>query len=376
VTKQKSTPPSYGPMFAKEKDSALIEAALQRILDDASRDPKKLEDLRKALRAPAKLGRSLGEALRSAVAKTVPSIFKGLKAHGPAMLRKRRSVFAGFERRLYRSWKRPLDLLEMLTVVCIETGEGLSAEWPWKESEEHNLVFDVVRRLQARACQVASEVLMLLKTGYAPAAHARWRTLHETAVTAFFIAKHGKDAAERYLAHEYIEAHKAAQQYQRHCQKLGYSRYSRKELAAFRKHHNAALKHYGGDFKGDYGWAAVTLGRKRVTFLDIEKAVRLDHLRPFYRMASYPVHASVKSIRFSLALERGQKMLLTGPSNLGLTGPGHSTAISLGQITLTMLNLRPTSDTISVARVLLLFTDEIGQAFMEAQKALHKKGKK
>jgi hypothetical protein len=362
-------------MFAKEKDAALIDAAVQRLIDDASKDPKKLERLGKAMRAPARFARSLGKALASAAAKKAPSIFRGLKMQGPAMLRERRSDFAEFERRLYRTWKRPIDLLEMFIVVCSETGESLSAEWPWKESEERDLVFDVVRRLQARSCQVASEVLALLKTGYAPAAHARWRTLHETAVTAFFIAKYGGNAAERYLAHEYVEAQKAAQQYQRYCRRLGYSRYSLKELAAFRRYNNIALKQYGPAFKGDYGWAAVTLGRKRVTFTDIEKIVRLDHLRPFYRMASYPVHASVKSIRFSLALGRRQDMLLTGPSNLGLSDPGQSTAISLNHTTMAMTHLLPSSDTVAVGRVSQLFVDEIGHAFVEAEKAL-KRGRK
>jgi hypothetical protein len=363
-------------MFAQGKDWAMAEDALHAIFDGAQGNPKKLKKLQEALRRPERFASRIGKVLASAASKTAPGIFRKLKADGPAMLLERHATFAGFEKRLYRTWKRPLDLLEMLIVVCAEAGEGLSAQWPWKEDKERDLVFNVVRRLQARACQVAYEVLTLLKAGYAPAAHARWRTLHETAVTASFIVKYGKVAAELYLDHEHVEARKAARLYQRYCRRLGYTRYSRNEMAGFRRRYNIRLKKHGPLFKNEYGWAAVVLGRKRVTFADLEKVTKLDHLRPFYKMASYPVHATVKSIRFSVALAPGEDILLTGPSNLGLADPGHSTAISLGQCTTTLLFLLPSVDSIAVMRVVLLFTAEIGNAFLKADDQLKAKGRR
>ena len=376
MTRRQERRSSYGPLFSQEKDSALIQASLERWLDSARRDPKKLEQLRKALGAPTRLSRVLGKALAAAATKTSPQIFRSLKARGPAMLREQRATFAGFERRLYRTWKRPLDLLEMFIVVCSESGESLSAQWPWKESPEQNLVFDVIRRLQARACQAASEILTLLKAGYAPAAHARWRTLHEMAATAFLIARHGKDVAERFLAHEHVEAWKAAEQYQRCCSRLGERRFSRKEMATFRRNYGAALKRYGPDFKNPYGWAAAALGNKSPKFADIEKAAGLDHMRPYYRMASYPVHATAKTIRFSLALMPRQDILFTGPSGFGLADPGHSTAISLGQITTATITLLPSCDTVSVGRVLLMFTDEIGKEFIKVHRRVEARAKR
>jgi hypothetical protein len=350
--------------------------SFQRLGEKAGHDQKKVAALHKLLRAPKRLATRSGEILATVAANAAPSIFKSLKARGPAMLADRRAMFAGFEERLYRQWRRPLDLLEMLIVICAETGETVSDRWPWKESKDQDVVFEVVRRLQARACQVASEILALLRSGYAPAAHARWRTLHETAVTASFIEKHGKDAAERFLTHEHVEARKAARQYQRYSRKLGVRRYSRKELGKLRSNFNALVKHYGPEFKDDYGWAAVTLGRKRATFADIEKAARFDHIRPYYKMASYPVHATVKSIYFSLALRDGQDLLLTGPSDIGLGTPGHSAAISLMQTTIVLLAMWPTSDSISLMHVLLLFSDEIGDTFLEADRRLRRRGGK
>jgi hypothetical protein len=258
----------------------------------------------------------------------------------------------------------------MLLVCSTECAESLSKAWPWEESPDHSLVFDVVRQLQARACLATSEILTLLRSGYASGAHARWRALHEIAVTAMFIAEHGKDVAERFLAYEAVESHKALAPYQLHSRKLGYRRFSKKEEAASEAAYDAVLSRYGKDFAKPYGWAAAATKNPSPKFADLEKSVRLDHWRPFYRLASYPVHATVKTITFSMSIEPGTRILLTGPSDAGLTDPGHSAAISLGQITTTMLTMHPSLDTILVGRMLGLLTDEIGQAFDKANLAL------
>jgi hypothetical protein len=288
------------------------------------------------------------------------------------MLRDQRALIDGFERRLYKTWKRPLDLFEMMITACAEAADAVNAQWPWGKSEDQDIVFDVVRRLQARACMVASEILTLLKAGYASAAHARWRSLHELAATALFISAKGRDVAERFLAHEHVEAWRAAQKYQEHCRKLKQQPYSRKVMARLRRSYQAALAHYGKEFKTPYGWAAAALGHPSPTFANIEKAAKLQHLRPYYKMASYPVHATVKTIRFSLSLG-DQDLLLTGPSNWGLVEPGHGSAISLGQVTNTLLPLWPTTDSVTCMQVLLLFVDEIGKAFGKAHRELKAK---
>ena len=59
--------------------------------------------------------------------------------------------------------------------------------------------------LHANACLVTSEVITLLEAGYSSGATARWRSLHEVAVYAMFIVKHGPGTAERYLRHVHIK---------------------------------------------------------------------------------------------------------------------------------------------------------------------------
>lgn len=134
---------------------------------------------------------------------------------------------------------------------------------------------------------------------------------------------------------------------------------------------DAAIQKYGPEFKGRYGWAAPALGRPCDQFEPLERHVKLDHLRPYYRMASYPVHATAKTINFSLALGNRRDVLLVGGSDLGLSDPGQCMAISLSQITLALLMLWPTTDSILLMRILQLLVDEIGTVFPKADRKLN-----
>lgn len=330
-----------------------------------------------ALLQSGQLEKALAKTLKETLPGEAKALLATLNDRAPAMLRERRAELKGFERRLQRTWKQPLDRLEELLVIAAETGQLFSAGWPWAESRDADLVFEVVRRLQARACQVGEEVLALLKAGFPSGAHARWRAIHETAVTAHFIVKHGKDTAERYLLHEHVEAYEARKAYQEHAKALKQRPYGKAELAEMDSIYTALVKQYGEAFKGQYGWAAAALGKQdgRFGFKQIEKDVGLDHWRPYYKMASHPVHANPKSITFSLALRPRQKLLLTGPSNLGLTDPGHSAAISVHQMTSAMLGLRPGVEARLVTQMMGQLVDEIGEAFLAAQKAVLKKGR-
>jgi len=56
------------------------------------------------------------------------------------------------------------------------------------------------------------------------------------------------------------------------------------------------------DFAMPNGWASDALGKKRVTFADLESKGQLDHFRPYYKMASHNVHAGAKGITWRLGL--------------------------------------------------------------------------
>ena len=60
--------------------------------------------------------------------------------------------------------------------------------------------FEALIRLHARAVRTASEVLILLRSGYSAAAFARWRTLHEIRIVLVVLADGNEELIRRYLA--------------------------------------------------------------------------------------------------------------------------------------------------------------------------------
>ena len=121
-------------------------------------------------------------------------IFKNLRCKFSSELEAKAAEHQTFERNIERLWKKPFDLLEMFVSIAFEMGQEFNRHFSEAAKKENDYVYEVLIQLFARACQIASEVLVLLKSGFADGAHARWRTLHEIAVVAMFIDKHGSDA--------------------------------------------------------------------------------------------------------------------------------------------------------------------------------------
>jgi hypothetical protein len=297
-----------------------------------------------------------------------------LKRNWPNQRAQDRRRIKGFEQRLVATWKVPLDLLEMHIHIALEFGARINDEHRKVRKLKRLLFIEVLTRLHARSCQVASEILVLLKSGFADGAMARWRTLHEIAVTALFIGTHGEDAAKRYLRYDCIESYKGASQYQRHCKSLGYEPFTSEEMKLMGESRSKAISEFGESFDERYGWAAAALKIPKPNFSQIEDNVRLDHLRPYYKMASQNVHADPKGVLYRLGLT-GQEFLLAGPSNIGLVDPAHSLAISLLQITSCLLLLDPILDNIVMARIMMTLCDEIGAAFFEIHKEIEAREK-
>jgi hypothetical protein len=314
---------------------------------------------------------NLPEVILDVVAQMSDLMLQRLKRDAPSMLTDHKTQRESFESELTEVWRRPLDLLEMFLAIALEAGDEFNREFRPAASQEQDYVFEVLTRLQARACQIASEILVLLGAGYADGAHARWRSLHEIAVIGFFISSFGNEIAERYLLHDAVESYKAAIQYQEYCAALGYEPLSEEEVNEVCLGYHQLVKRFGSSYKGHYGWAAAVLESERPTFREIEESVGLDHLRPFYKLASHNVHANPKGVFFKLGLyPESQDILLVGPSNTGLADPGHGTAISLGQITVALLTTRSNIDRLVVCDILMRLTQEIGEEFLAVQELL------
>ncbi len=142
-------------------------------------------------------------------------------------------------------WPRSMPLLEKFIALA----QDISTRFYYAYREGscgHKSLFAVLHELQARACQVAGAILVLLKAGYADDAFARWRTLHEITVVSSFILKYREqDAAAKYWEHGFsnLDNHK--------------------------------------------GWAAEILGKKSVGIAELERNADLNEMRKSYKAANY-----------------------------------------------------------------------------------------
>jgi hypothetical protein len=275
-------------------------------------------------------------------------------------------------------WQEPFDLYQMVLTCAREMVAEFDHEHRDEAVENKDFIFEVLQRLAVRACRVAAEILCLLRGGFADGAHARWRTLHELAATAFFVLKAGIDTAERFLLHEYIEAYKAANQLQQHASKLKVRQFSNAEMDALKKNRNALVEKYGTEFASEYGWAFEAVKKldpsfkgRRVTFNAIERCAGIGHLRPYYKMASNQVHAGPKGAAFTLGSLGKNRINLVGASNAGLAEPGQGAVLSLVQILVTLLVHKPENiDRFVGVRALQSLATETAKSFVAVQHEL------
>lgn len=333
---------------------ALNDRLREALADLASDVDKAIEDLPKIL----------PDICRETAGDVALVLFEGLKEQARSMLHERSAEAETFASALKEKWGSAIDLLEMQVVIATEINEWI------QRCETPDRVRKVLIRLHARACQIVSEIIVLLRHGYADGAHARWRSLHEIAVVGYFIAHHGDDVADRYLSHHIVESYRGALQYQKYADRLGEEKMTDEEMRDFRKNYDDILSRYGTDYKNPYGWAAAALKKSSPTFSDIEEAIGLDHLRPYYKMASHNVHAGPKGF-FKLGLfPWEQETLLTGPSHVGLADPGQSAAISLGQITTTLVSDEASFDALVLMHIVMFVGKEAREAFIVSAGAI------
>ena len=226
-------------------------------------------------------------------------------------------------------------------------------------------------RINARAIQIAEEILVLLKNGFADGAEARWRTLHELTVISAFIAKYGNSVAEQYIDHELIEQYNMAKQHNQYNIQLGASKIPLDKIKLLEEKYFKLLDKYGENYKSDYGWASSTLNNKRPTFSAIEASVEFDHYRPHYKSASANIHAGSYSIFSRLGLlHEEEDIVLSGSSHSGLASAGQSTALSLTQITVFMLTYNATMDSLVTCELLQKYSDEANIAFEDIEEMM------
>ncbi len=353
-------------------EEAVMKTILEQVAKKVTEQQLDEEQVKKLIEAAIKAATTDG--LKNASAFLADTLRKQI----PEMVSQEREMREGFEQRLYDRWKKALDLYEAIVLLTVECGSLYKKQHQTQASKDTDFVFGALMRIHVKACQTAAAIEVLLKGGYARDALARQRTLHELAATAYFIKKHGQETAERYWLHNTIESYKAAAQYEKYCKRLGYDPHDFVELDQLRSQRDTLFTRFGAVFNEDYGWAAQALGKtKGVRFSDIEKDVKLDHLRPYYKMASHGVHASSKGLIFDIGnMDKGvpsyKRPMLAGASNAGLADPGRLALISLNQCTATFLTYKNDLETLMMLHVLDSFVKEACQAFIEVHRNLER----
>lgn len=312
-------------------------------------------DLRLFERIERRLEKMLPDIVETTAADLAPRILRDLTKGWPERARLEDEGLASFQRHQMRRWGRGFSGLAMMLTITRELGGQLATQY----SSSTDGLPHVLVRLHARACTVADEVLVLMQAGLADAANARWRTLHEIAVTCMFLREAGETAAQRFVAHGVVDELKAAKLHQKHARRLGLAPFSQGYMRRLKRTVAKRMTTFGQQFIRPYGWAASGPNDYVRGFEDVESRTALSHWRPSYKTASYQVHASPNAMFEWIALY-GRDGVLGGRSMLGVADPGQRTAISLNQATAALAGYsgqNTTFDTIVTLRILRLLCD-------------------
>lgn len=271
-------------------------------------------------------------------------------------------------------WHDSVEYLRLMCGLFFEQGEQIvqhackndSADWRWS--------CKAASLLRARACQVLSEITVLIKCGFPEAALARWRTLHELAVTSLLIFDReegeGEGLAERFILHDIVEINRAQIAHNEHCQKLQMSPISDEERSQVEKEVNGLCDRFGKNFGNRYGWASEVTGSARPNFSMLEKAVGLDYLRPYYSYASYGVHSNSRGLIVRPSQPSYTDELIAGPSVFGLTDAIRLTAQSIVQLLRVVVQRWPDFDSLVVLKMLEKLQNKVNEGLSSVPQEL------
>jgi hypothetical protein len=315
------------------------------------------------------LNKNLPNIILNLLNSIAPLIEKKLLDSSNKFLREEKCQRLGFEKKMWAIWKEPLSLLLLIIDLAERASENVNYYCRINTNDTPNLV-EVLTRLHGRSVQVSQEIFILLKSGYADGAMARWRTLHEIAVVSCFISEKGEECAKGYLDHQHIENYHSAKSHQEHAERLGFERISDEEFGIILENSEEMIKQYGKIFKNEYGWAQPYIKSKGIPyFIDIEKAVDLYFLRPFYQFACHNIHADISGVFYKLGSPNVDS-ILAGPSVHGISEPGRKTGVTLGLLTSGLIQIFPSLDLLISMQVMSLVSQNACNAFSQTENSL------
>ena len=121
------------------------------------------------------------------------ALFKSLAKGWRQEANSQRVDVDAFRDQLEHRWGKALGKLRLLLTISREWGASRYDNRRAKRNSKSPHLEKVLLRMHVRACQITSEIIVLLENGFADGAMARWRTLHEVTTVAAVIAIHGEE---------------------------------------------------------------------------------------------------------------------------------------------------------------------------------------
>ncbi len=279
----------------------------------------------------------------------------------------RRVRVAGFNQRLHSRWREAFEALEFAILAHEQAGVLYKVDHDLKypNDEDKSYEYSALVRLHARACQIAQEILTLVRAGYADGAMARWRALFEIGTVADFIADHGNETAERFLKFSVRETLREAEEYEEYYENLGFAPVEDGVIEDLREEMNELRSEYGNSFDSNYGWAEQDLDGD-ASRRAVAREVGTVKFMPFYAFASNAIHGGSKGTQYRLGLteETQGELLSVGPTNVGFTDPAQLTSLMLHRVTAALLGLGEVSYWKVIVRALDEIAHEVPEMFV------------
>lgn len=200
-------------------------------------------------------------------------------------------------------WNRAFVSSEAFYIMIMEAIERFTehVESLDYNDKQHNIyTYIALLHIHGRSLQQFLEITTLIKNGFADGAYARWRSMYELTIMAYFIDKHGENTAKAF-----IESSETEDRYE-------WARAS--NIFDYKK----------GRF---------------ISFNDIQKSLKEFHelWENQYTLANRVVHASPQGTFGRLANMTSENIVPIGRSDYGITTAAEHSAISLSQITTVFL---------------------------------------
>lgn len=308
--------------------------------------------LRNALRADSDLSNVSPEDFQRVIQKTSKIIGKYLIKRAPKKLAQERKKHTNFEARNFRRWRDAFDRMELIWVCCEEIGRNFNLHFKPEAIRTQDYIFEAMTHLHAKALLVVSEMICLMKGGFADGALTRWRTLYEINVISTLILRGDQELALRYLVHAYVQSTKY----------FAADDENDEKRRVLKERSDQAVARFGEELKNTNGWACALTGKKKPTFEDLEKLADKTEGRQLYKHASLHIHVNHRAADDLLGTSESDKtVLLVGPSNSGMVEPLTLASLNLVEITSHLMLTRRNFDRVIFSATLLRLAGQINK---------------